>query len=71
MKTTLIVLDLQNDTISEGGAFAGDGAAMHAVEQDVIAHVQRVIEAARSPNNPTCHSSTRRFAVNTTRSTAR
>ena len=35
-KTALIIQDLQNDVITEGGAFAESGAPAHAKKQKVV-----------------------------------
>jgi nicotinamidase-related amidase len=44
----LVVLDMQNDAISEEGAFGGTGAAAHAREQDVVANVAGLAAAFRA-----------------------
>ena len=36
----LVIQDLQNDVIIEGGAFADSGAPAHATSQNVVANVQ-------------------------------
>ncbi len=46
-KTALILQDLQNDVIIEGGAFAGTGSPQHAIEQNVVANAKRLVEACR------------------------
>ncbi len=46
--TAMIIQDLQNDVISEGGAFAGDGGYDHAKSQNVVENVARLAAAARS-----------------------
>ncbi len=43
----LIIQDLQNDVISEGGAFADSGAPAHAKSQNVVANVSTLAAAAR------------------------
>ena len=51
----LVVLDMQNDAIAEGGAFAGTGAAAHAREQDVVANVVSLAAAFRAVTAPVVH----------------
>ena len=53
--TAMIIQDLQNDVISEGGAFAGDGGYDHAKSQNVVENVARLAEAARSVGVPVIH----------------
>jgi gluconolactonase len=53
--TAMIIQDLQNDVITEGGAFAGDGGAEHAKSQNVVANVARLAAAARSVGVPVIH----------------
>ncbi len=54
-RCALIVQDLQNDVIIEGGAFAESGSPAHAKEQNVVANVQRLAEACRSKGVPILH----------------
>jgi gluconolactonase len=53
--TALIIQDLQNDVISEGGAFAGDGGYEHAQSQNVVENVARLAAAARTAGIPVIH----------------
>jgi gluconolactonase len=53
--TAMIIQDLQNDVISEGGAFAGDGGFDHAQSQNVVENVARLAAAARSVGVPVIH----------------
>jgi gluconolactonase len=53
--TAMIIQDLQNDVISEGGAFAGDGGYDHAKSQNVVEKVARLAAAARSVGVPVIH----------------
>ena len=46
-RTALIVQDMQNDVIMDGGAFASSGSPDHAREQNVIANSARLMEACR------------------------
>ena len=54
-RCALIVQDLQNDVISEGGAFAASGAPQHAREQDVVGNVRRLAETCRARGVPVVH----------------
>jgi gluconolactonase len=54
-RVALIIQDLQNDTIAEGGAFASGGSADHARSQDVVANVRRLADAARRLGTPVIH----------------
>ncbi len=51
----LVIQDLQNDVIIEGGAFADSGAPAHATSQNVVANVQGLAEAARKAGVPVIH----------------
>lgn len=46
-KTALIVQDMQNDVITEGGGFAHTGSAEHASKQNVVENVRRLADVAR------------------------
>jgi len=54
-RCALIIQDLQNDVISEGGAFAESGSPEHAKEQNVVANVQALAETCRSKGIPVIH----------------
>jgi gluconolactonase len=54
-RTALIIQDLQNDVISEGGAFAESGAPAHAQSQNVVGNVQSLAQAARDAGVPVIH----------------
>jgi gluconolactonase len=47
-RCALIIQDLQNDVIMEGGAFAASGAPAHARAQRVVDNVRRLADAARA-----------------------
>ena len=47
-RTALILQDLQNDVIMDGGAFASSGAPDHARAQNVIENCRRMAEACRA-----------------------
>ena len=51
----LIIQDLQNDVIIEGGAFADSGAPAHATSQNVVENVKGLAAAARSVGVPVIH----------------
>jgi gluconolactonase len=51
----LIIQDLQNDVISEGGAFAESGAPKHAASQKIVANVAGLAKEARALNVPVIH----------------
>jgi gluconolactonase len=53
--TAMIIQDLQNDVISEGGAFADSGAPKHAASQNVVANVAGLAKAARAAGVPVIH----------------
>ncbi len=46
-RTVLIIQDMQNDVIIDGGAFAGSGSPDHARQQNVIENSKRLAEACR------------------------
>ena len=54
-KSALIIQDLQNDVIMEGGAFADSGAPAHAKSQNVVANVMALAETARATGFPVIH----------------
>lgn len=47
-RCAMLIQDLQNDVIMEGGAFADSGAPAHAKQQRVVENVRRLAETARS-----------------------
>jgi gluconolactonase len=47
-RCALIIQDMQNDVISEGGAFAASGAPAHARQQNVVENTRRLAQAARA-----------------------
>jgi nicotinamidase-related amidase len=53
-KSALIIQDLQNDTITRGGAW-GDLAADHATSQKVVANAKALAAAARDKGMPVVH----------------
>ena len=54
-RSALIIQDMQNDVIIEGGAFADSGAPEHATAQNVVANVADLAAACRSAGVPVIH----------------
>ena len=54
-RCVLIVQDLQNDVMIDGGAFADSGAPQHAKEQNVVENVKALAETCRSKGVPVIH----------------
>jgi gluconolactonase len=54
-RSALIIQDLQNDVIIEGGAFADSGAPVHATAQNVVGNVADLAAACRSAGVPVIH----------------
>jgi gluconolactonase len=54
-RCALIIQDLQNDVIIEGGAFSDSGAPVHAKSQNVVENVARLADAARSAGTTVIH----------------
>ena len=54
-RCALLMQDLQNDVIIEGGAFADSGSPGHAIEQNVVANVAALADACRSKGVPVFH----------------
>ena len=51
----MVIQDLQNDVIIEGGAFADSGAPAHATSQNVVANVAGLADACRKAGVPVIH----------------
>jgi gluconolactonase len=51
----MIIQDLQNDVIIDGGAFAESGAPAHAKSQNVVENVRKLADAARKAGVPVIH----------------
>ena len=47
-RCALIIQDMQNDVMMDGGAFASSGAPQHAREQNVVENIRRLAEVCRS-----------------------
>ena len=54
-RCALIIQDLQNDVMIEGGAFAETGSPGHAKEQNVVANVKKLAAACRKKGVPVIH----------------
>ena len=54
-RCVLIIQDLQNDVIIEGGAFADSGSPEHAKEQNVVENVKALADTCRSKGIPVIH----------------
>jgi len=54
-RSALIIQDLQNDVIIEGGAFADSGAPAHATAQNVVSNVQALAQACRAAGVAVIH----------------
>jgi gluconolactonase len=54
-RAALIIQDMQNDAIAEGGAFAGSGSPNHAAEQNVVENCRRLAGACRAAGIPVIH----------------
>ena len=54
-RTALIIQDMQNDVIIEGGAFADSGAPEHAKAQNVVENVASLAGAFRDAGAPVIH----------------
>ena len=47
-RCALIIQDMQNDVMAEGGAFAESGSPQHAREQNVVENIRRLAEVCRA-----------------------
>ena len=54
-RCVLIIQDLQNDVIIEGGAFAESGSPEHAKEQNVVENVKALAATCRAKGIPVIH----------------
>jgi gluconolactonase len=54
-RAVLVIQDLQNDVMMDGGAWAETGAAQHAKDQNVVENVKRLAEACRAAGVPVIH----------------
>jgi len=53
--TAMLIQDLQNDVIIDGGAFAESGSPQHAKDQNVVANVADLAAACRAKGIPVIH----------------
>ena len=54
-RCAMLIQDLQNDVMIEGGAFADSGAPEHAKEQNVVENVAALADTCRSKAIPVIH----------------
>jgi gluconolactonase len=54
-RCALLIQDLQNDVIIDGGAFAESGAPQHAKDQNVVANVAGLAAVCRAKGIPVFH----------------
>ena len=54
-KTAMLIQDLQNDVMIAKGAFAETGSPQHAIEQNVVANVQKLANAFRRKGGTVIH----------------
>jgi gluconolactonase len=54
-RTAMLIQDLQNDVMIEGGAFADSGAPEHAKEQNVVENVKQLADAFRKAGGHVIH----------------
>jgi gluconolactonase len=54
-RAVLIIQDMQNDVMMEGGAWADTGAPEHAKEQNAVENVKRLAGACRAAGIPVIH----------------
>jgi len=54
-RCALIIQDMQNDVVIEGGAFAETGSPVHAKEQNVIANIAGLAATCRARGVPVIH----------------
>ena len=54
-RCVLLIQDMQNDVMMEGGAWAETGAPEHAKEQNVVANIEALADTCRSKGVPVIH----------------
>jgi gluconolactonase len=54
-RCVMLIQDLQNDVIIDGGAFAETGSPDHAREQNIVANVAALADTCRSKSIPVIH----------------
>jgi gluconolactonase len=54
-RAVLIIQDMQNDVMMDGGAFADSGAPEHAKEQNVVENIRKLADGCRAAGIPVIH----------------
>jgi gluconolactonase len=54
-RCALIIQDMQNDVVMDGGAFASSGSPQHCREQNAIANIARLAQRCRAMGVPVIH----------------
>jgi gluconolactonase len=54
-RCALIIQDMQNDVVMEGGAFAASGSPAHCRQQNAIENIRRLADACRARGVPVIH----------------
>jgi gluconolactonase len=54
-RCVLVIQDMQNDVMVEGGAFAESGAPEHAQAQNVVENIRKLADACRQAGIPVIH----------------
>jgi len=54
-RCAMLIQDMQNDVVMEGGAFASSGSPAHCKEQNAIGNAARLAQAARARGIPVIH----------------
>ncbi|MCU4182048.1 isochorismatase family protein [Bosea sp. BH3] len=54
-RCALLIQDMQNDVVMDGGAFAASGSPAHCKEQNAIGNAARLAQAARARGIPVIH----------------
>ena len=54
-RCALIIQDMQNDVMMDGGAFADSGSPQHAKDQNVVENIRRLAEVCRAKGVPVIH----------------
>ncbi|HEY8567377.1 MAG TPA: isochorismatase family protein [Beijerinckiaceae bacterium] len=54
-RCALVIQDMQNDVVMEGGAFASSGSPVHCRQQNAIGNAARLAAAARAKGIPVVH----------------
>src|SRR5919108_1035644 len=54
-RAVLIIQDMQNDVMMDGGAWAETGAPQHAKEQNVVENIRQLADGCRAAGIPVIH----------------